>query len=82
MEQDIIVSKAFGFPGRIKRVLRDGFTVYTDINMLFFLRIAGLNIAGQPAFDAAAFVIVGSGALLAVDEKLAHVIADAVEVFN
>ncbi len=90
MEENIIVRKAFGFPGGIQRVLRNGLAVHADIDMFFFLGIGGLGIAGKPAFNPAAFVIVGAGtflpvvaaAFVAVDKELAHIVPDAVEIFN
>lgn len=90
MEKDVIIRKAFGFPGGIERILRNGFAVHTDIDMLFLLGVAGLDAAGQPAFDPPSLIIIGPGAFsfivaaafVAVDEELAHIIPDPVEVFD
>ena len=78
MEKDVIVRKAFGLPCGIKGILGDGFAVHADVDVLFLLGIAGLDIARQPAFYAPSLIVVGSGAFFpvispafkAVDENL------------
>ena len=58
--------------------------------MLSLGGVIGFCIPGEPAFNAAAFIVIGSGALFTeiisylepVNVKLPHIVTDAVKVFD
>ena len=90
MQQDIIIRKAFRFPGRIEGIFGHCLAVDIDIDLFSLGRIGRAGVIAQPALDPPPFVVIGTGAagvkiiphLKSINIKLAHIIPDPVEIFD
>ena len=90
MKQDIVVRDALGLPGLVQGILGNPFAVHIDIDLFPFGTVVRLHVSGHPALNppalivvgAAAFIIVISPNLKAVNIKLPHIVPDAVKIFN
>ena len=88
MEHQVVVCKAFGLPGSVQGILGNGLAVHIDVDMLSLGGVIGLCVPGEPALNAAGFIVIGPGSLFAeivpylepVYVKLAHIVPDAVKV--
>ncbi len=90
MKQQIIVRKAFGFPGCIKGIGGNLLAVHVYGDLLSTGGIVGMNIPIQIAFNPPPFVVIGPPAffpeftshLKAIEEKLPHIIPNPFKIFN
>ena len=90
MQQQIIIRKGFGLPGRVQGIAGDGFAVHTDIQVLSFGSVTGTGIIPQPAFNTPSFIIIGAGAfgikitahLKSVHKELTHIVSYLIKIFN
>ena len=90
VQKDIIIRKAFRFPGRIEGIFGHCLTVDIDVDLFSLGRIGRAGLIAQPALDPPPFVVIGPGAagvkiishLKSINIKLAHIIPDPVKVFD
>ena len=67
MEHQVVVCKAFGLSGSVKGILGNGLAVHIDVDMLSLGGVIGLCVPGEPALNAAAFIVRHRRPLLFVD---------------
>ena len=90
MKRDIPIGKAFRFPCLVERIVMRNAAVDGEKDLFAVSGLPKTHIITQPAFNAAALVIIGAGAFLreliaafkTVHIEFAHIVPNAFKVFD